>query len=54
MPGSRLNDAERRVKERWNRSNASPHNTLRKITTEGNPGLRGINPRGYGPYTIIV
>lgn len=40
MPGCRLNDTERRLKEKWNR--AWPHNKLRSISIEGNPGLRGI------------
>lgn len=54
MPGSRLNDTERRLKERWNR--AWPHNTLRGISIEGDPGLRGIRKLSVEfkyPLTVI-
>lgn len=41
MPGVRLNDTERRLAEWWsNGAGNSP--TLRAITIEGDPGLRGI------------
>lgn len=42
MPGSRLNDLERRLLERWSHPEALPPNTLRSISIKGNPGLRGI------------
>ncbi|MGE5587566.1 MAG: ATP-dependent nuclease [Clostridia bacterium] len=44
MPGSHLNDTERRLMRLWTNENGafSPFPTLREITIAGNPGLRGI------------
>lgn len=42
MPGSRPNDTERRLLALWRRPENLPPETLRSVTIEGNPGLRGI------------
>jgi hypothetical protein len=42
MPGMRLNDTERRLRQWWLESNSFPYPTLRRITINGDPGLRGI------------
>ena len=42
MPGVRLNDTERNLLKWWQNSQSFPYPTLRRISINGDPGLRGI------------
>lgn len=42
MPGRRLNDTERRLLRKWENGSGLAPETLKSISINGNPGLRGI------------
>jgi|SRR5262245_40979559 len=56
MPGVRLNDTERNLLKWWQNSQSFPYAALRRISINGDPGLRGIQELSIDfnyPLTVV-
>lgn len=56
MPGSHLNDIERRLLNYWQNEREPPYPSLRQLSIKGDPGLRGIKDLTIDfkyPLTVI-